>query len=257
MLSVILRGCYNGSFDNWHFGGYYTQDCFCRKNFLLWKQGEVACIANSRYGWYQPGGTNSSSQYYDRMFFDAIFGQNYTKIGDANRMSKETNVSIMQSNSNYRWVAYQTNLFGDPTMDIWTEQPEAMFVSFPASVPIGSDQIMLIADAAYARVGLMQNGELIGRAVGDASGNIQVTTFEPIIAAEPITLTVTAHNKEKYEATIYVVSDQPFVIFRTAMKSMIYPVMVILWQILLNRSRWIFSFNNVGNLPATQLLLLL
>ncbi len=206
------QGCYNGSFDNWHFGGEYVEDCFAEK-FGALETGEVASISNSRYGWYQPGGTNSSSQYYDRMFFDAIFGEGYTLIGDANRMSKETNVSIMQNNSNYRWVAYETNLFGDPTMDIWTEQPEEMFISFPASVPIGSDQITVIADVSYARAGLMQNGELIGRGVGDIAGNIYITTFQPIVTADPITLTVIAHNKEKYEATLYVVSDQPFVIF--------------------------------------------
>ncbi|KQC08498.1 MAG: hypothetical protein APR54_04605 [Candidatus Cloacimonas sp. SDB] len=206
------QGCYNGSFDNWHFSGYYTEDCFAEK-FSALETGEVACIANSRYGWYQPGGTNSSSQYYDRQFFHAIFGENYTMIGDANRMSKEINVSIMQNNSNYRWVAYQTNLFGDPTMDIWTQQPEDMFASFPASVPIGSDQIMIIVDAPYARAALMQNGELIGRGVGDLAGNIFITTFEPIIAAEPITLSITAHNKNRYEEIIYVVSDQPFVIY--------------------------------------------
>ena len=244
------QGCYNGSFDNWHFSGYYTEDCFAEK-FGALETGEVASISNSRYGWYQPGGTNSSSQYYDRMFFDAIFGQDYTKIGDANRMSKETNVSIMQNNSNYRWVAYETNLFGDPSMDIWTGQPEEMFVTFPASIPIGSDQVMVIADASYARAGLMQNGELIGRGVGDLSGNIMITTFEPIIAAEPITLTVIAHNRIKYEATIFVVSNQPFVIFNG------YQINDLTGNgnALADFGETIsldISFNNVGNQPATN-----
>jgi len=244
------QGCYNGSFDNWHFSGYYTEDSFAEKLSAL-ETGEVACIANSRYGWYMPGGTNSSSQYYDRQFFDAIFAGNYTLIGDANRMSKETNVSHMQSNSNYRWVAYQTNLFGDPTMDIWTEEPTDMFAIYPPSISVGSDQIQVIVDASFARAGLMQNGELIGRAVGDMSGNIYITTFEPIILTDPITLSVISHNRNKVEATIVVVSDQPFVIYNDHTINDDTGNGNLLVDYNENISLGI-SFNNVGNQPAVN-----
>jgi len=70
------QGCYNGSFDNWHLHGYYTEDCFAEKMTGGIAGGEVACIANSRLGYYYSGGTDSASQYYDRMFFEGIFGEN-------------------------------------------------------------------------------------------------------------------------------------------------------------------------------------
>ncbi len=42
------QGCYNGSFDNWHWSAGYGEDCFAEKITTL-ETGEVACIANSRY----------------------------------------------------------------------------------------------------------------------------------------------------------------------------------------------------------------
>ncbi|MBN1948850.1 MAG: hypothetical protein JW784_03830, partial [Candidatus Cloacimonetes bacterium] len=208
------QGCYNGSFDNWHFSGYYTEDCFAEK-FTTIATGEVATIANSRYGWYMPGGTNSSSQYYDRQFYHAIFGSNITMIGDANRASKESNASLMQNDNYMRWTAYELNLFGDPTMDIWTEMPTDMFTSYPASIPIGTDQVQLVTDAPYARVALMQGDVLIGRGMSDGTGLVSINTFAPVTDVIPIELSIIAHNKNRYLGTIYVVADQPYVIYQT------------------------------------------
>ncbi|MCK5839853.1 MAG: hypothetical protein KAG99_08390, partial [Bacteroidales bacterium] len=116
------QGCYNGSFDNRGTGTSYGDDCFSEK-FTTLETGEVACVTNSRYGWYNPGGTNSSSQYYDRLFFDAIFGKDISLIGDMNAESKEYDISYINNNSYWRWTAYELNLFGDPSMDVWTAPP--------------------------------------------------------------------------------------------------------------------------------------
>jgi len=206
------QGCYNGSFDNWHFSGFYTEDCFAEK-FSGLETGEVACIANSRYGWYQPGGTNSSSQYYDRQFYDAIFGQEVTKIGDTNRRSKEVDVNLMISDGYYRWVAYETNLFGDPSMDIWTAIPTEIYANYPVSIPIGSSEINFQTDSPFARIALIQNEELIGRGVADETGICLVTAFETIQSPEIITVSIIGHNKIRHQGSIVVVSDQPYIIY--------------------------------------------
>ena len=208
------QGCYNGSFDNWHFSGYYTEDCFAEKLTTL-ETGQVACIANSRYGWYQPGGTNSTSQYYDRMFYDGIFGQDITVIGETNRYSHEADVSYAQFDQYYRWVFYQTNLFGDPTMDIWTAEPDEIFANYPPSIPIGSEQIQFQTDAPFARIAVLQNDELIGRIVADESGLADLTTFSTITTVNEITVSIIAHNKIRHQGTIVVVSDQPYVIYNS------------------------------------------
>lgn len=208
------QGCYNGSFDNYHYNGYYTSDCFAEVMANTLPTGEVACIANSRYGWYMPGGTNSSSQYYDRMFFDGIFGAGLSEIGDVNRYSHEDDVSVMQNNSNMRWVCYQTNLFGDPSLDIWTEEPTDLTITHPVSLPIGISDIQISSSVPFARIGLVQDGELIGRAVTDESGQAMIETFEPISSPGLISVSGIAHNKTRYLGTIVIVTDQPYVVLQ-------------------------------------------
>lgn len=200
------QGCYNGSFDNWHFDGYYTEDCFAEKITTL-ETGEVACIANSRYGWYEPGGTNSSSQYYDRQFFDAIFGQNIFEIGAVNRYSHEIDVSYMENDEYMRWVAYQTTLFGDPSMDIWTAQPtDFENVIYPTVINIGIESVIIEVGIEGARIGITNEGELIGAGITDESGVIEIVFDELPIEPAEFDLSIIAHNKNRFEGTIEVIA---------------------------------------------------
>lgn len=208
------QGCYNGSFDNRDDGGGYGgTDCFAEA-FTNLQTGEVATVANSRYGWYNPGGTNSSSQYYDRQFYDAIFGEDITQVGDVNAQSKEDDVSYMQNDANWRWVAYETNLFGDPSMDIWTEIPTDIVAEIPVSISIGSTSLFIETDAPYARIAVVINDELIGRAIADASGDATVE-FPMLTDPAPLDITITAHNRNKLTGEVLVIANQPYLIFST------------------------------------------
>ncbi len=62
---VYSQGCYCGSFDNRDPDYGYIGDCFAEQ-FACDDDGAVAVIMNSRYGWGDPGGTDGSSQYFDR-----------------------------------------------------------------------------------------------------------------------------------------------------------------------------------------------
>jgi Peptidase family C25/Peptidase family C25, C terminal ig-like domain/Secretion system C-terminal sorting domain/Propeptide_C25/Dockerin type I domain len=209
------QGCYNGSFDNWHFSGYYEgEDCFAEKITGGISGGYVACIANSRYGWYMPGGTNSSSQYYDRMFFDGIFGEGITKIGEVNQYSHEDDVSYMLTSSNMRWACYETNLFGDPSLDIWTAVPDDIVATVPVSVSIGVSQISIQANVNNARVAILQDGELLGRGLTGFNGMLNLELEESITSPSPLDISIIAHNYNRYEGVIIVVSDQPYVVFQ-------------------------------------------
>jgi hypothetical protein len=206
------QGCYNGAFDNRGSGGSYSSDCFS-ENITVLATAEVATLGNSRYGWYSPGNTNGASQYLDREFYDAIFGEDMTQIGVANSDSREDNAARILSSGVIRWCAYEITLFGDPTMDIWTAQPTNITASHPDALPIGSGEISVSTDAPYARVGLVQDDVLIGRGVADETGNVDVEFFSPLASTELIDIYITAHNKFTYTENIAVVTDQPYVIF--------------------------------------------
>ncbi len=206
------QGCYNGSFDNRKSNGGYTEDSFAEK-FQALETGEVACIANSRYGWYSPGNTNSSSQFHDRQFYDAIFGEDITEIGKVNSDAQGDNAPYMDGWSLMRWVVYEANLFGDPSMDIWTAQPTDIVATYPPSIPLGSSQITIQTDAAHARVGCTQNDSLIGRGITDEDGDIILNFFSPVAQTDIIKLSIIAHNRNRLMDSIYVVDDEPFVIY--------------------------------------------
>ncbi len=206
------QGCYCGSFDNRSSeGSYGTEDCFAEE-FTNFENGAVACIMNSRYGWGQHSSTDGASQYYDRQFFDAIFGEDITIIGEANSDSKSDNIALINSHEGaMRWCAYELTLFGDPSMDIWTAQPADMVVSYNAAINIGSSQFSVQTDAPFARIALMQNNALIGRAVADENGDAIVQLFNPLTSPEQITISVIAHNKNRHQGSVVVLTDAPYV----------------------------------------------
>jgi hypothetical protein len=123
---VYTQGCYGGAFDNRTPGGTYESDCFI-ETFVGDDDAAVAAVANSRYGWGEVGGTNGSSQYFDREFFDAMFGEGIYPIGKALTDSKADVVWAINYAAN-RWCFYEINLFGDPALELWTAEPRDLSV---------------------------------------------------------------------------------------------------------------------------------
>ncbi len=105
---VYSQGCMSGGFDN--------GDCIAEYFTVKTDNAAFAVIMNARYGWYNPGGTDSSSQHFHREFWDAVFGEGKTIIGEANHDSKEDNLYRINDEC-MRWSYYALNLFGDPSVD--------------------------------------------------------------------------------------------------------------------------------------------
>ncbi|MDP8221700.1 MAG: C25 family peptidase C-terminal domain-containing protein, partial [Candidatus Stygibacter frigidus] len=131
-----------------------------------------------------------------------------------NQYSHEYNVSMMQGDSNYRWACYETNLFGDPSMDIWTAEPVDMVINYPVSLPIGIYQIQITSDTENARIALIQDGELIGRGITDATGTANIETFEPLSSPGLISVSAIAHNKNRFQGNIVIATDQAYIVMQ-------------------------------------------
>ncbi len=209
------QGCYNGAFDNrGTTPNSYGSDCFAEKITTI-ETAEVACVANSRYGLYSPGNTNGASQYFDREFYDAIFGEELSMIGEANGDSKSDLSSFIAQSTGLRWCCYILNVFGDPTLDIWTAQPTPIAASYPTAIPLGTSTISIETDAPGARIGLVQNGELIGRGLADEDGDLLLELFNQVAFEDTIHVSVIAHNRERHTGEIIVITDQPFVCYES------------------------------------------
>ncbi|MDR2084235.1 MAG: C25 family cysteine peptidase [Bacteroidales bacterium] len=202
------QGCYNGSMDNRNTGenSYGTTDCFAEIISTL-PTANVACIANSRYGWYMPGGTNSSSQFYDRLFYDGIYNANYPKVGDANRYSKEKYTSWLNESGYFRWTAYEVNLFGDPSMEVWTQKPTEITVNI-SNIIFPDENLQFVCNTAFARIALMKDNTLIYRTTSDENGlvNINLSSLN-LDVNDVLELHITAHNRFHYFQNLKVVNN--------------------------------------------------
>jgi hypothetical protein len=83
--------------------------------------GAFAYIGNTRYGFYRYESTDGSSQQYDKEFFDAIFNESITNIGEALQDSKEDLQGSVGAIGSMRWCYFTLNLLGDPQMPIFIE----------------------------------------------------------------------------------------------------------------------------------------
>jgi len=102
------QGCMAGEFD--------LSDSYAEYLTIKTDYAAFAAILNARYGWGS-GDTDGPSQRFDREFFDALFGEDITRLGPANHDSKEDNAYRIDE-SCMRWCTYELNLFGDPTVPI-------------------------------------------------------------------------------------------------------------------------------------------
>jgi subtilisin-like proprotein convertase family protein len=103
---MYSQGCMSGSFD--------THDLAIAEQHVVADYGAFGVVMNSRYGWYIPGGTPGASHHYAMQFWDAVFNEGQIHLGQANQDSKDDNLFRVGSTGVYRWIHFETNLFGDP-----------------------------------------------------------------------------------------------------------------------------------------------
>ncbi|MCD6162778.1 MAG: T9SS type A sorting domain-containing protein [candidate division Zixibacteria bacterium] len=215
---IYSQGCYCGAFDNRDPYGSYGNDCISEKWTTI-EHGPVAIVSNSRYGWGSLNNTNGSSQYYDRQFFDAIFGEDITRIGAAQNDSKVDNNSFIGYGQN-RWCYYCSNLFGEPTLDIWTALPAVIEANHAGVVLIGQEDFQInVADIdgdpiVNALIGLSFNDVCVGRGYTDEFGDATIEFFVDIDQAGDMDIIITGHNLTPYEETIEVIPPEgPYMTF--------------------------------------------
>ncbi|NQT39201.1 MAG: proprotein convertase P-domain-containing protein, partial [Planctomycetes bacterium] len=109
---MYSQGCMSGSLD--------THNISIAEQYVVDDHGAFGVVMNSRYGWYMPGTTPSASHYYANEFWDAVFNEGLTSLGQANQDSKDDNMFRVGTTGSYRWITFETNLFGDPETAIQT-----------------------------------------------------------------------------------------------------------------------------------------
>ncbi|MFO7599921.1 MAG: C25 family cysteine peptidase [Candidatus Desulfacyla sp.] len=113
---IYTQGCYPGAMDNRDSQGIYGYEDSIIENMVMADgRGPFAALANSRYGFYTPGKVYDT----DSNLLHAYFVQEVTKgvrsLGKANQIPKP---NLDLTDPVYRWIAFETNLFGDPVSEL-------------------------------------------------------------------------------------------------------------------------------------------
>ena len=207
---MCSTGCYDGSFDNFTPSGYYeTADCI-GEQMVSNAHCAAAFVCNSRYGWFDEGTTNGPSIHLMREFFDAVFTESCTTLGEAHARSKDETAAFLDLPGEWepgavRWCFYESNLLGDPALDSWTDTPESL-ETVHASV-IGRNQTVFGVDTGIpgAVACLYRNGLCYGRGSADATGHVDVVRSRAF--PDSVTwfeLDVRAHNHYVRRDTIQI-----------------------------------------------------
>ncbi len=108
-------GCWVGAFDFNSIAEAYVNS----------SRVAIAFIANSRYGWGAPGNPGFGySDIFDNKFFEMLHKDSISLLGDIFWNHKAYFVPLARDSNVYRWIYYELNLLGDPTIYVWRKTPE-------------------------------------------------------------------------------------------------------------------------------------
>jgi hypothetical protein len=191
---MYTHGCLCGAFDE--------DDCIAEKSVTI-ENFLVAGVFNSRYGWFNEGQTEGPSAHLHREFISALYTDTMPqkRIGATHMISKIKTAPWVTAPGQWepgalRWCFYCCNVFGDPAMEIWTDNPpvavnekpatEALFSVYPNP---SSGLIQITADARKGELSKLsilngQGKELIrqdfrNEKSGNASRTFDVSSLSP------------------------------------------------------------------------------
>ncbi len=196
---INTQGCYCNSFDNRSTEGQTLSYDAVSEKLTDLANGPVCFIGNTRYGWGSGQDTNGASQHLQREFNDAIYAENITAIGDAHQKSKTDTAPFVTPTSVLLWSYYENTLMGDPTLDIWTNQPQNLVGDVPSVFPLGTHiiNIPFTINNEYAqniRVAAIMNGEILATTTTDEFGNCMMLLDNPISEVGTLHLVASGHN---------------------------------------------------------------
>ena len=118
-----------------------------------------------------------------------------------------------QGSSGMNETNYWT-LFGDPSLEIRTDQPTSLNVSHDAAIVLGQSEMIVNAGASNALVAMSRENELLAYAYSDDNGSAILNFSDVDLLPGDYDLVVTSFNAFPYEATISVITPEgPYVTF--------------------------------------------
>jgi hypothetical protein len=150
----------------------------------------------------------NASSYYMYEYYDLLFQQGETHIGDAFTRSRLPRTPYAEGGDNVDlWTHYIYALLADPEMPLWTSAVDTLSVSHVSSVGTGASTILVTVTAGGAPVDsstvcLSKGDEDYQYATTDGAGQVSID-FRAETAGE-IRVVVTGRNHARHESAITV-----------------------------------------------------
>ncbi len=185
---IYSVSCSQGAFDR----DNSESRCFAEYITNLKDRGAAAFIGYSRYGWV------ASSFKLAEKFVEAVYTAD-NRIGPANTISK-------LYHSNYRDLNYGLNLFGDPSLLIWTETPDSIEVEHPEIISLSDNSFIVSVNSDgqaldNALVTVITEDENLICDYTDLNGLLDLNFNTGIDSS--VVLTVSKNGYKPYQAEIY------------------------------------------------------
>jgi len=189
------HGCICGAFDD--------SDCIMERMVAI-DNFAVAVVGNSRYGWFNEGQTEGPAAHLHREMLDAMYNEKMDRIGKAFMESKIqtapwVNAPGQHEEGALRWNFYDINILGDPTLQIWCDEPFVVDALFTPPILVGAtsfDVRVLNSNNPVEGLNctLTKDGVFHGTAVSDANGDASISINPPITSVGTAKLTISGYN---------------------------------------------------------------
>ncbi len=201
--------CESGWFDG--------QECLAEALVKAPNGGCVACCLNSRYGFGYPPAFGPSEML-DYQFYRYLTDARAFQFGVLNGLSKDYFQTLTRGQEVWRWCVYELNLFGDPTLSIWTEKPRNLSVTCADSVLAGPQLFRVSvrsgsAPVPGALVCAYKGAETYARGITNSQG--WVNLFLSPTSGGALAISVSAPNHYPQQTTVAVRgrTNRPAVVF--------------------------------------------
>ncbi len=193
---IYSHGCLAGAFN--------VDDCIA-EDMVIIENFAASYVGNSHYGWYNEGQTEGPSAHLHREFVDALYTDKYHRIGRAHMESKTATAPWVTAPGQHeegaiRWCFYDCNVLGGSALPIWTDEPIEIVATYSTVIPLGSSEFTVQLQnngtpIENMQCTILQNGELVGTAATNASGDADITFDAGSIIPGDAELFISGYNR--------------------------------------------------------------
>ncbi|MCK5127140.1 MAG: hypothetical protein KAR42_12875, partial [candidate division Zixibacteria bacterium] len=200
---IISVACVNGDFDN--------STCFGEAWLRATHNGEPsgaigAYMSTINQDWVPPMHAQDEST-------DLLIAEAVTTFGG---LCFNGSCKMIDLSGSSGIEMYETwHIFGDPSVQLWTDNPEVVSVIHDDVLLIGmTETTVQVPGYENALCAITFNNEILGRAYTDATGNATISFAGELPVGENVKLTVTAFNMMPFMADITVITPNgPYIVY--------------------------------------------